>query len=82
VAPGQRVLLATLVAWAGFVAYIASVAMLVPQTGDPFGPDVLIGWQNRLIVGGYGLDRHIAAAAISVGDDPMLGRRASRHSSL
>jgi hypothetical protein len=49
--PARRSLLwmATLT-WIGFLVFIFSVAVMLPQGGGKFGPDVLIGWPNRLFV--------------------------------
>jgi hypothetical protein len=36
--------------WIGLLTFVASVAVMLPQSGGRFGPDVLIGWPNRLFV--------------------------------
>jgi hypothetical protein len=33
--------------------FILSVALLLPQNGGDFGPDVLIGWPNRFLMVAY-----------------------------
>lgn len=44
--------LITAVVWAGFLAFIISLIIFVPGKGG-FGPDVLIGWPNRLMAVTY-----------------------------
>jgi hypothetical protein len=44
---------AAAVAWIGVVAFSLSTAILIPQNGNVLGPDVLIGWPNRLMMAGY-----------------------------
>jgi Protein of unknown function (DUF998) len=39
--------------WIGLLAFILSVALLLPQNGGDFGPDVLIGWPNRFLMVAY-----------------------------
>jgi len=39
--------------WIGLLVFILSVAVMLPQSGGQFGPDVLIGWPNRLLVLAY-----------------------------
>lgn len=34
----------------GFAAFVLSVAVLLPRNGGQFGPDVPIGWVNRLVL--------------------------------
>jgi len=36
--------------WIGLLVFVASVAILLPRSAGGFGPDVLIGWPNRLLV--------------------------------
>lgn len=35
--------------WTGLIVFIVSMALLFPVDGK-FGPDVLLGWQNRLMI--------------------------------
>ena len=47
----RRVLFVTAgLTWISLVALGLSVAIMLPQHSGSFGPDVLIGWQNRFIV--------------------------------
>jgi uncharacterized protein DUF998 len=39
--------------WVGLLAFVASVALMLPRNGGEFGPDVPIGWPNRLLVLAY-----------------------------
>jgi hypothetical protein len=49
--PARRLLLWTVgLNWIGLLTFVASVAVMLPQSGGRFGPDVLIGWPNRLFV--------------------------------
>lgn len=34
---------------------IATLAVMLPQAGGKFGPDVVIGWPNRLVLLAYGV---------------------------
>lgn len=36
--------------WIGLLVFISSVAVMLPRGNGEFGPDVLIGWPNRLLV--------------------------------
>jgi hypothetical protein len=36
--------------WISLLVFALSVAVMLPQSQDGFGPDVLIGWPNRLIM--------------------------------
>lgn len=48
---GQRWILifSLILVWFGFVYFVASVQIHFPENGK-FGPDVLVGWQNRLMI--------------------------------
>ena len=49
-APARRsVLLAAALNWVSLLALVATVAFVLPQSGG-FGPDVPIGWPNRLFL--------------------------------
>jgi hypothetical protein len=39
--------------WIGLLVFISSVAIMLPRGNGEFGPDVLIGWPNRLLVLSY-----------------------------
>lgn len=39
--------------WIGFLVFVSSVAVMLPRGNGEFGPDVLIGWPNRLLVLAY-----------------------------
>jgi hypothetical protein len=39
--------------WIGLLVFISSVAIMLPRGTGEFGPDVLIGWPNRLLVLSY-----------------------------
>jgi hypothetical protein len=39
--------------WLSVVVFGVSVAVLLPRAGGKFGPEVMIGWQNRAIMGSY-----------------------------
>jgi len=39
--------------WISLLVFFLSVAVMLSQSGREFGPDVLIGWPNRLIVLAY-----------------------------
>ncbi len=39
----------TLLVWVGLISFIVSMALLFPEDGK-FGPDVLLGWQNRFMI--------------------------------
>ena len=41
--------------WISLVLMLALLFVGLSQTGGKFGPDVLIGWPNRLLMGGYGV---------------------------
>jgi hypothetical protein len=34
---------------------VLTLAIMLPQAGGKFGPDVLIGWPNRLVLLAYGV---------------------------
>lgn len=52
--PARRSLLyVAALTWGGLLAFILSVALLLPQGNGGFGPDVPIGWPNRLLVLAY-----------------------------
>ena len=49
--PARRSLLWTAgLNWITLLAFVVIVAVMLPQSGGEFGPDVLIGWPNRLFV--------------------------------
>lgn len=49
--PARRSLLWTAgLTWIGLLAFAFSMAVMLPQNGGEFGPDVLIGWPNRLFM--------------------------------
>jgi len=51
---GRRSLLWTAnLTWISLVVFIASVLIGLSQSGGEFGPDVLLGWPNRLLVVAY-----------------------------
>lgn len=39
--------------WITLLLMFGTIAVMLPQSGGTFGPDVLIGWPNRLLVGAY-----------------------------
>jgi hypothetical protein len=39
--------------WFSLVLMILIIAVTLPQNGGKFGPDVLIGWPNRIMMIGY-----------------------------
>lgn len=39
----------TLLVWIGLIVFIVSMAVLFPEDGK-FGPNVLLGWQNRFMI--------------------------------
>ena len=39
--------------WISLLLMIAALAVMLPQSDGKFGPDVLIGWPNRLVVVAY-----------------------------
>jgi len=41
--------------WIGLLVFISSVAIMLPRGNGEFGPDVLIGWPNRLLVLSYSM---------------------------
>lgn len=49
----KPVIWATVVALIGFVVSFASLGAMLSQSGGKFGPDVLVGWPNRLEIAGY-----------------------------
>jgi hypothetical protein len=52
--PARRSLLwATALTWIGLLAFVLSVALMLPRSNGEFGPDVLVGWPNRLLVVAY-----------------------------
>jgi hypothetical protein len=52
--PARRSLLWTgVLTWIGLLVFALSVALLLPQGNGGFGPDVPIGWPNRLLVLAY-----------------------------
>jgi uncharacterized protein DUF998 len=49
--PARRSLLWTVgLVWISLLIFILFMAVMLPQSGGEFGPDVLIGWPNRLFV--------------------------------
>lgn len=51
----RSLLWATGVAWTGFLAFSASMAVMLPANGGKLGPDVQIGWPNRFMMVAYGV---------------------------
>lgn len=45
----QTLLWSTVLVWVGLILFIASMAVLFPADGK-FGPNVLLGWQNRIMI--------------------------------
>jgi Protein of unknown function (DUF998) len=39
--------------WLGLVVFGLSIAVLLPRGGGTFGPEVVVGWQNRLVMVAY-----------------------------
>ena len=39
--------------WLSLVVFGVSIAVLLPRAGGIFGPEVAIGWQNRLLMVTY-----------------------------
>ena len=39
--------------WLSLMLFGVSLAILLPRAGGRFGPDVVIGWQNRLLMVTY-----------------------------
>ena len=49
--PARRSLLWTAgLIWISLLAFVVSMVVMLPRSGGEFGPDVLIGWPNRLFV--------------------------------
>ena len=49
--PARRPLLWTVgLVWLSLLVFVLSLAVMLPQSNGEFGPDVLIGWPNRLFV--------------------------------
>jgi len=49
--PTRRGLLWTVgLVWIGLLAFVLSMAVMLPQSEGGFGPEVLIGWPNRLFM--------------------------------
>ena len=49
--PARRSLLWTVgLVWITLLVFILFMAVMLPQSGGKFGPEVLIGWPNRLFV--------------------------------
>ncbi len=46
----QRLLWTVGLIWISLVVFVVFVAVMLPQNGGEFGPDVLIGWPNRLFL--------------------------------
>ena len=44
---------AAVLAWAGFLAFSVSMAVMLPENDGRLGPDVLIGWPNRFMIAAY-----------------------------
>jgi len=40
--------------WISLLLMVLTLAVMLPQAGGRFGPDVLIGWPNRLMLLAYG----------------------------
>ena len=52
--PARRSLLwATALTWIGLLVFVLSVALMLPRSNGEFGPDVLVGWPNRLLIVAY-----------------------------
>jgi len=49
----KPLILMTILAWVGAVAFTASMVILLPRNEGQLGPDVLIGWQGRLVMVAY-----------------------------
>lgn len=47
------VLWAVVLVWISLLVFILSVAVMLPQNGGQFGPEVLIGWPNRFLIVAY-----------------------------
>jgi hypothetical protein len=48
----RSLLWSAVVAWIGFLVFALSMVVMFPDDGE-FGPDVLIGWPNRLMIVAY-----------------------------
>jgi hypothetical protein len=60
--PASRPLLwAAALTWVGLLAFVASVAFFLPRSAGGFGPEVPIGWPNRLLVLAYSAWLMVAA---------------------
>jgi hypothetical protein len=69
--------------WIGLLAFILSVALLFPQNGGDFGPDVQIGWPNRLLMVAYITWLLVVARrATRVREGPWCGRAPPSHGGL
>jgi len=54
---GRRrwLVLATTLTWTTMIAFAVSLAVLLPAQGGRLGPEVTIGWQNRLMITAFAL---------------------------
>ena len=59
--------------WIGLLVFVSSVAVMLPRGNGGFGPDVLIGWPNRLLVLAYSAWLMVVAwQAIRVGSQRLF----------
>lgn len=57
----RSLLWAAALTWVGLLAFAASAALFLPRSAGGFGPEVLIGWPNRLLVLAYSAWLMVAA---------------------